>query len=55
MDKNTEILLVGQPILSQVLQLVDKIAFRNLVRKEKLTVIIKHLTRGLTVKELYII
>jgi hypothetical protein len=35
MSKNTEIKLVGQPILSQVLQLVDKIAFQNLVRKTK--------------------
>ena len=35
MIKNTEIKLVGQPILSQVLQLVDKVTFQNLVRKEK--------------------
>ena len=35
MSKNTEIKLVGQPILSQVLQLVDKLAFQNLVRKTK--------------------
>lgn len=35
MSKNTEIKLVGQPILSQVLQLVDKVTFQNLVRKEK--------------------
>lgn len=35
MSKNTEIKLVGQPILSQVLQLVDKVTFHNLVRKEK--------------------
>jgi hypothetical protein len=35
MSKNTEIKLVGQPILSQVLQLVDKIAFQHLVREKK--------------------
>lgn len=35
MGKTTEIKLVGQPILSQVLQLVDKVTFQNLVNKEK--------------------
>lgn len=35
MIKNTEIKLVGQPIFSQVLQLVDKSAFQHLVKKEQ--------------------
>lgn len=35
MVKNTEIKLVGQPILSQVLQLVDKNTFQHLVSREK--------------------
>jgi len=35
MGKNTEIKLVGQPILSQVLQLVDKNDFDKLVTKKK--------------------
>lgn len=35
MSKNTEIKLVGQPILSQVLQLVDKWDFDKLVKKQR--------------------
>ena len=35
MSKNTEIKLVGQPILSQVLNLVDKLSFEKLVKKKK--------------------
>lgn len=35
MSKNTELKLVGQPILSQVLQLVDKNDFDKLVKKKK--------------------
>ena len=35
MRKNTEIKLVGQPILSQLLQLVDKGSFKDLVKKKK--------------------
>ena len=35
MIKNTEVKLDGQPILSQVLKLVDKITVRKLVMKEK--------------------
>jgi hypothetical protein len=31
MIKNTEVKLVGQPILSQVLQLVDKVTFQNFI------------------------
>ena len=35
MSKNTEIKLVGQPILSHLLQLVDKWAFKKLVAAKK--------------------
>jgi len=35
MTKNTEIKLVGQPILGQLLQLVDKGSFKDLVKKKK--------------------
>ena len=35
MGKNTEIKLVGQPTLSQLLQLVDKHSFRDLVKQNK--------------------
>ena len=35
MGKNTEIKLVGQPILCQVLKLVDKISFNKQVKKHK--------------------
>ena len=35
MRKATEIKLVGQPILSQVISLIDKWDFRNLVKKKK--------------------
>ena len=35
MSKNTEIKLVGQPILSQLLQLVDKWTFKKLVQDKK--------------------
>ena len=35
MGKNTEIKLVGQPILSQILGLVDKWSFAQLVKKKK--------------------
>ena len=35
MSKNTEIKLVGQPILSQLLQLVDKWSFKKLVAEKK--------------------
>ena len=35
MGKNTEIKLVGQPILSQVLKLVDKLSFEKLVKHKK--------------------
>ena len=35
MSKNTEIKLVGQPILSQLLQLVDKWSFKKLVQDKK--------------------
>jgi len=35
MSKNTEIKLVGQPILSQLLQLVDKWSFKKLVKEKK--------------------
>ncbi len=35
MSKNTEIKLVGQPILSQLLQLVDKWSFKKLVSENK--------------------
>ena len=35
MSKNTEIKLVGQPILSQVLKLVDKLSFDRLVKQRK--------------------
>ena len=35
MSKATEIKLVGQPILSQVIGLIDKWDFRNLVKKKK--------------------
>lgn len=35
MGKNTELRLVGQPIFSQVLKLVDKWAFNKLVREHK--------------------
>jgi hypothetical protein len=35
MSKNTEIKLVGQPIFSQVLKLVDKWEFSKLVGKHK--------------------
>jgi hypothetical protein len=35
MSKNTGIKLVGQPILSQLLQLLDKCSFRDLVKEKK--------------------
>jgi Transposase DDE domain/Domain of unknown function (DUF4372) len=35
MGKNTEIKLVGQPILSQLLNLVDKCSFKKLVKEKK--------------------
>jgi len=35
MSKNTEIKLVGQPILSQLLQLIDKWIFKKLVDEKK--------------------
>ena len=35
MSKNTEIKLVGQPILGQILKLVDKISFEKQVKKHK--------------------
>jgi len=35
MRKHTEIKLVGQPIFSQLLQLVDKGSFKDLVKKKK--------------------
>ncbi len=35
MSKNTEIKLVGQPILSQLLQLVDKRSFKELVKEKQ--------------------
>ena len=35
MSKATEIKLVGQPILSQVLGLIDKWDFKKLVKKKK--------------------
>jgi len=35
MSKTTEIKLVGHPILSQLLQLVDKWAFKKLVKEKK--------------------
>lgn len=35
MGKNTEIKLVGQPILSQLLDLVDKWSFKKLVKEQK--------------------
>jgi hypothetical protein len=35
MSKATEIKLVGQPILSQVISLIDKWDCRNLVKKKK--------------------
>ena len=35
MTKNTAIKLVGKPILSQLLQLVDKNSFKDLVKKKK--------------------
>ena len=35
MGKNTEIKLVGQPILGQVLKLVDKLSFEKLVKQRK--------------------
>ena len=35
MSKNTEIKLVGPPILSQLLQLVDKWSFKKLVQDKK--------------------
>lgn len=35
MSKNTEIKLVGQPIISQVLKLVDKLSFEKLVKQKK--------------------
>jgi hypothetical protein len=35
MSKNTEIKLVGQPILSQLLQLIDKWSFKKLVKEKK--------------------
>ena len=35
MSKNTEIKLVGQPILSQLLKLVDKWSFNKLVKEKK--------------------
>ena len=35
MSKNTEIKLVGQPILSQLLQLVDKYSFKALVKEKR--------------------
>ena len=35
MSKNTEIKLVGQPIISQVLKLVYKLSFEKLVKQKK--------------------
>ena len=35
MGKNTEIKLVGQPILKQVLNLVDSLVFKKLVQEKK--------------------
>jgi len=48
MLKNTEIKLVGQPILSQSLQLVDKSSFKDLVKKRKVIIITRHLKAGRT-------
>jgi hypothetical protein len=35
MSKNTEIKLVGQPIIKQILNLVDKSLFNGLIKSEK--------------------
>ena len=49
MSKNTEIKLVGQPILSQLLNLVDKWSFNKAGKRARKAIIItRHLRAGLT-------
>jgi hypothetical protein len=47
MGKNTEIKLVGQPILGQILGLVDKWSFKQLVKGRRATIITRHSRAGL--------